>query len=427
MSSHQHLLSRRHLLAGGVVAGSALCLARALAQEATPGDPAKGSARAETKPASSAQALIVVWLNGGPSHVDTFDPKQGRDAGPFRSIATRAPDVRFSEHLPALADQADKLVVVRSMTSREGNHDRARALGHTGYAPNPTVAHPSLGAWISSTTPGRDMPSFVSIAGPSAGAGFLGVEHAPFVVPRAGEPPENLRPRVAESRLARRREALAFLERQFGEGLDQPGPAARRGVYARAERLMHSPEIGAFGIDDEPEALRAAYGDSEIGRGCLVARRLVEAGVKVVEVTLDGWDTHYDNFERTKKLCTALDPALATLLRDLAERDRLRSTLVMCLGEFGRTPAINAREGRDHYPRAWSALLAGGGLKMGMAYGATDARGAEVVDKPVPIANLFATVAAELGLDPAAKHDTPGGRPIALTDGGVPIAALRRS
>jgi uncharacterized protein (DUF1501 family) len=379
--------------------------------------------RSEARAASGADALIVLWLNGGPSHVDTFDPKK---SSAFRAIATRAPNMQLSQHLPQLAGEAHRIALIRSLTSNEGNHERARKLAHTGHSPNPTVAHPSLGAWVSQAHATKHaLPSFISIGGPSSGPGFLGVEHAPFVVSRPGEPPDNLEHGlgVDAPRFERRMHALSFVESRF---------AARGGTLTRARgevvknavELMGAPERAAFDVSNEPEATIKAYGDSPFGRGCLAARRLVEAGTRVIEVTLDGWDTHENNNERTQALSKALDPALTALLRELAERGRLARTIVLCMGEFGRSPEINEREGRNHHPRAFSALLAGGGAAGGMVYGATDDRGEAVVDRPMRVADLLATVAARLGLDPAHVVDTPAGRPVAMTDGGRIVPEL---
>jgi hypothetical protein len=373
-----------------------------------------------------ARSIIVLWMNGGPSHIDTFDPKQGN--GPFKAIKTRAPGVEICEHLPRLADQADKLAIVRSMTSKEGNHDRARYLAHTGYAPNPTVAHPSLGAWLSRGGGGA-LPRFVSIGGPSAGGGFLGVDHAPFVVRRGGDRPANVDHGfgVDAQRFARRAGALEFLEQRFAARTGSAAVKARREVYARAQQMMRAKDLDAFDSSSEPKSTIEAYGDSDFGRGCLVARRLVEAGVRVVEVTQDGWDTHDDGFERSRTLMGELDPAMATLLSDLAERDLLDTTLVLWMGEFGRSAYINAREGRDHHPRAWSAVLAGGGVRGGIVHGATDARGEAVAEQPVKVPDLFATVAWQLGVDPSETATSSGGRPIAVTDGGSVIRSLLAS
>jgi uncharacterized protein (DUF1501 family) len=385
------------------------------------------SSPAFSLPAARADALVVLWMNGGPSHIDTFDPKRGKSAGPSRSIATRAAGVEIGEHLPLLAEQAHQLAIVRGMSSKEGSHERARYLAHTGYAPTPTVAHPSLGAWIAAERAGDgELPAFVSLGGPSAGAGILGPAHAPFVVTEPGAAPENTAPGfgVAGSRFDRRLGALSFLEERFARKSGDQAPHARAEVQDRAVRMMKSDALGAFDVASEPDAVRAAYGDTPFGRGCLAARRLLEAGVRVVEVTLDGWDTHQDNFERVKTLCGVLDPAMSQLLADLAARDRLARTLVLCMGEFGRSPGINGNEGRDHHPRAFSAVLAGGGIRGGVVHGATDDQGDAVVSGATSIADLFATVARQLGVDPEKTVTSPAGRPISVSDHGTPIAPL---
>ncbi len=391
-----------------------------------------GEARAASDPRAPpapAKACIVLWLNGGPSHIDTFDPKPGAPTGgPFKAIKTRAPAIQLSEHLPHLAERADKIALVRGMTSREGNHPRAQYLLHTGYSPNPTVVHPALGAWAGARLGDRDaeLPAFVSIGGPSASAGILGVQNGPFVVLKAGAVPQNLGTveGVGAERFARRRAALDWAEGRFAQQTGDAKVEGRRAVYAKAMRLMASPRVAAFDLSSEPAALQASYGDSDFGRGCLTARRLVDSGVKFVEVVLDGWDTHQNNFARTTDLMKTLDPAFAALLADLGQRKLLGSTLVACLGDFGRTPRINGNDGRDHYPQAWSAVLAGGGIRGGIVHGQTDAEGAKVVNDPTTVPDLFATLATQLGMSPSETVESPSGRPIALTDGGKVVRAL---
>jgi uncharacterized protein (DUF1501 family) len=380
-------------------------------------------------PSPKAAACILLWLNGGPSHIDTFDPKPGRAAGgPFKTIKTRAPGLTLSEHLPRLAERANEIALVRSMSSKEGNHGRAQYCVHTGYAPNATLVHPSLGAWASARLGDAHapLPSFVSIAGPSFGAGFLGVQDGPFVLQKAGVAPADvsLPPGVDRARFERRLAALGAMEDGFAEATRDIKVDGRRQVYAKAVRLMQTPDLEAFDVAGETEATRRAYGDTDFGRGCLVARRLVERGVKFVEVVLDGWDTHQNNFDRTRSQMDILDPAFAALLGDLVARGRLGKTLVACMGEFGRTPRINASDGRDHWPQAWSAALAGGGIRGGAVRGATDDDGASVVTAPTKVPDLLATMATLLGLDPAYTTMTPAGRPISVTDDGSPLREL---
>jgi hypothetical protein len=420
MAMDGNAFGRRQVLRIGTSAFFGALVTRALSP--------RGALAAEAPPAK-ARACILLWLNGGPSHIDTFDPKPGRaTGGPFKAIKARAPGMMLSEHLPLLADRGDRIAIVRSMSSKEGNHARAQYFVHTGYAPNPTVVHPSLGAWTCARLgdPAAELPTFVSIGGPSFGAGFLGVQNGPFVVQKGGAPPADvaLQPAVDRARFERRRAALDVMEERFARATGDPKVEGRRQVYAKAVRLMQAPKLDAFDLGAETDATRAAYGDTDFGRGCLVARRLVERGVRFVEVVLDGWDTHQNDFARTTALMGTLDPALSGLLDDLRTRGMLASTLVACMGEFGRTPRINANDGRDHWPQAWSAVLAGAGIRGGVVHGATDDDGAKVAGPSTSVPDLLATMAVQLGLDPGHTETTPAGRPISVTDDGRPIRAL---
>jgi hypothetical protein len=415
------VIGRRSFIAGGL--GAALSAAIP-AWQLRAIEPVAG-----TRKKGAAKACILLWMNGGPSHIDTFDPKPGtKTGGEFKAIDSRIKGVKFSEHLPLVAEQADKLAVIRSMTTKEGNHDRAGYLVHTGYAPSTTLQHPSLGAWVSHElgNEAAELPNFVSIRGPSIGAGFLGVQHSPFTIQKPAEGVRNLplTRDVDAARFGRRLEAFATLQDSFRAETGRREIAAHDVVYQKAVRLMRSPLVKAFDIKDEPQAARDKYGDSDFGRGCLMARRLVESGVKFIEVTLDGWDTHIDNFSGVRNLCRDFDSAMSALLADLAERKLLDDTLVIWMGEFGRTPAINAAHGRDHYPAAWSAVLAGGGSRAGLAYGSTDSEGAKIESNAVTVPDLFATIATLLGIDPKREEMSPVGRPIAVSDGGTPIKAL---
>ena len=423
-----HILDRRTLLQTGTQGALGLLVARWLGSSVALADATPGAIPAAT-PAGKAKACIVLYLNGGPSQLDTFDPKPGTaTGGPFKAIATRSPAIRLSQHLPHIAEQADKLAVVRALGSKEGNHQRAQYLLHTGYSPNPTVVHPALGAWASKRLGDvdADLPSFISLGGPSAQAGILGVENGPFVVQRGGGIPDNVgrATGVSDGRFARRAAGLDVIEQHFASQTSDPMVAGRRAVYAKAMRLMHSPRVSAFDLSSEPTALKTAYGDSDFGRGCLTARRLVESGVKLVEVVLDGWDTHQNNFERVKDLSAQLDPAMGTLIHDLSQRGLLASTLVVCIGDFGRTPKINGNDGRDHFPQASFAALAGGGVRGGIVHGETDADGSKVVRDPMSVPNLFATMATLLGIPLDFEAVAPSGRPIKVTDHGTPVPAL---
>ncbi|MDF2695432.1 MAG: hypothetical protein K0S65_3815, partial [Labilithrix sp.] len=291
------MISRRHLLRAGLTGGFGLLvsswLGRALAA------PPASSA---TTGAKKAKHVVLLWMNGGPSHIDTWDPKQGKTGGPHKAIKTSVPSLLVSEHLPELARVANRLAVVRGMTSKEGNHQRAQYLLHTGYAPNPTVQHPSLGGWASKRLgePASGLPAFVSLNGPSHDAGFFGVQHGPFVVRPAGELPLDVASDVDEARFRARQRLLSEMEISFAARTGDAKVDGRRDLYAKADRLMHASELAAFDVSKEPESVVRSFGASPFGKACLTAARLVGAGARFVEVTLDGWDTHKNNFERTK-------------------------------------------------------------------------------------------------------------------------------
>src|SRR5262245_17322663 len=373
--------NRREFLGAGLLGTLALALS-----------PAAQRLFAADAPARRARACILIWLNGGPSHLDTFDPKPDAPPevrGTFQTIETRVAGLRLPEHLPKLAAQADKLAVVRSLTSPEADHDRAYRFIHTGNLADDTLEYPSLGSVLAREKGGEagDLPPFVALNGGFPSAGFFGADFEPHFVVNLDAPLDNvaLPEGVDESRLGRRAGALATLNQTFGKKTDPERVAEQERLTEKALRFRKSPALKAFDLSAEKAATLAGYGVPEsvpegqalptFGRACVMARRLVEAGVKFVEVTLDGWDTHADNFNLVAALLKELDPALAGLTADLADRGLLDSTLVMCLGEFGRTPVINAASGRDHHSKAFSAVLAGGGVKGGQVIGASDARG----------------------------------------------------
>jgi len=364
--------------------------------------------------------LILLWLEGGPSQLETWDPKPGTTTGgPTKGLATDVPGWLLSENFPSLAKRAGDLAVVRTMTSKEGNHSRARALVHCGYTPNPTVAYPSLGSIVAHEQGALegDLPAFVQVNGAPISGGYLGIESSPFVVNDPTGKIENLSyPRgVNEKRLDQREQIVDVLDREFARRGGTPAVDANQSERKRARRLMDSKLLAAFDLEQEKEATRSAYGAGKFGQGVLLARRLIEHGVSAVEVVLSGWDTHQDNFNRTKKLCDELDPAFATLIDDLKRRHLLDDTLVVCMGEFGRTPDIAGGDGRNHWPGNWCVAMAGGGVKGGTAVGTTDELGKKIADRPVAVAELFATFARLLEID-GGKEFHAGLRPIHLVD-----------
>lgn len=389
-------------------------------------------------PAGLAEHLVLVWLKGGASQLETFDPKPGTvTGGPTKALETSVRGLTFAEHLPRLAERASRLSVVRSLAAREGDHDRASTLLHTGFAPSLSVPYPGLQALVAAERPasaaeGAPVPPFVLIGdGSPAGAGYLGSEHAPFRLLRAGQGVAGAEVSTGDvdaARRAARRELLGKLEAGFARasGL-RPGadgaPSARAGACGAAERLLSGPFAAALDLQEEDAATRARYGAGDVGQGLLLARRLVEAGVRSVEVVVDGWDDHEQLFTRLPARAGALDRALAALLDDLASSGKLATTLVLVAGEFGRTPEINERGGRDHYAKVNAALLAGGGLAAGRVVGSTTPDGRDVATRPVSVADLAATVLARFGIAPDARR-LAGDRPVAVTDGGTPIAEL---
>ena len=374
-----------------------------------------GSASGAT---SATKKLIVLWLGGGPSQLETFDPKPNN--GPTRAIGTSAPTIQIAAGLPQLAEQMQHLSLVRSVMGAEGDHERASILMKTGRRPEVSLSHPSLGAVCAHELPeaGTEIPRYVSLLGAdhTSRGGYLGAAYDPFRVGDPREPLQDLVSPVPEDRRQRRLDTLDALEKGFAER--HPGSeelTLHRDRTARALRTMSSEQLAAFRIDDEPRAVRQAYGDTPLGRACLAARRLVNMGVRCVEIAHNGWDTHVDNFNETARLNGELDPALATLVKDLREHDLWESTVVLCTGEFGRTPVINAAEGRDHWPHAFSLVLGGGGIRGGRLVGETSLEGR--AREPVPVADVYATVLAALGIDGALENQTPGGRPVKLTEG----------
>jgi hypothetical protein len=378
------------------------------------------------------KACILLWMDGGPSHKDTFDLKPGTaHAGEFRPIATSVAGIQISEHFPKLARLMHHGAILRGMSTGEGSHGRAKYYLHTGYKEGVGgLVYPSLGALVSKELgrPEYPLPNFVAIGKRSYGSGFLGPRHQPLNVldPKRGV--ENLKPLVNARQFDQRVGLLEEMEQGFFKNYKASSIKDHKTAYVRAVELMRSREARAFDLSREPDSARAPYGTSKFGEGCLLARRLVETGVSFVEVTLNGWDTHQNNFARVKQLSGQVDPAMSALVTDLKKRGLLDSTLIIWMGEFGRTPRINqrgAKPGRDHYPRAWSTVLLGGGIKGGKVIGKTDKEGASVVQRPISTLDFMATVCKVLGIDYHKTNISPGGRPIRLVDKGAkPIEEL---
>jgi hypothetical protein len=382
---------------------------------------------------SNHRSCIVLWMSGGPSHLDIWDlkPESEKNGGPFRPIDTSAPGVRISEHMPRVAKQMQHLSIVRSLDSKEGNHDRGTYLMHSGYQPNPTVVHPGWGSICaferSEQLRNFDLPLCIAVNEPGMGAGFLGMSYSPFVVQNPNAPIANLKPPadVDASRLDRRLAMLGQVENDFIATRKSTLATDHRAVYGKTVRMMNSRHKDLFELKNEPAEVREAYGKGSFGSGCLLARRLVEQGVPYVEVALGGWDTHANNFETlSQRLLPELDRGMSALVADLAQRRLLDSTLIVWMGEFGRTPRINQNAGRDHWPRSWSVVMGGGGVKGGQVVGATDKDGVDVTDRPVGVMDLIATMTRAMDINIDTQYTTPRGRPMKIVDGGQPIREL---
>lgn len=400
------------------------------------------------------RACILLWMPGGPSQLDTFDPKQDHEnGGEFKSISTSVAGLQIAEHLPQVAQQAHHLAIIRSMKTKEGDHGRASYHLRTGYRPAGPIQHPTLGSLVGNEFDANraGIPNYVSILSndvlnPAAfGPGFLGPQHAPLLVggnatggrqetpPEYGAPLEvrnvQRRETVTPSQASSRMDLLRFMETKFSA--ERPGlpTESHRTAYEQAVRMMSSKTMSAFKLEEEPAAIREAYGKNRFGQGCLLARRLVERGVPFVEVALGGpngenaigWDTHQDNFNAVKALCDTLDPAWAMLMKDLEQRGLLETTTIVWMGEFGRTPVINPQTGRDHFPNAWSSVLAGGGIQGGQVYGSTDKSGMEVTENPVAVNQLMATILGAMDIDFTNQNMSTVGRPIRLVEPEVEV------
>lgn len=407
----------------GVSVGSSLgfsageALAETDEQEPTP----------RSKPAKQ---LIYLFMAGGMSHIDTFDMKPGHEnQGSTRPMNTSVGGIRVSSHLPNLALHADKLCVVNSLTSTAGDHEKGNYFMHTSYEQRATIRHPGLGAWAQ-TMHGKlnpTMPGSVFIGKESrfhGSGGFFEPQFEPLAI---SEPQFGLKyshRNVQPDRFARRRNLASDLDAEFLERYRSKPIRAYGDMYEDAVRLMESADLAAFNIHREDNATKERYGDDPFGQGCLLARRLIESNVRTVEVSYTGWDTHADNFTAMPLLCSTMDRAVGALLDDLQRLGKLDDTVVVLTTEFGRTPIPNQNRGRDHYPKAFTSVLAGGGFKSGYVYGKTS-KGAEEVDaNPVTIPDFNATIAYALGIPIKKEIFSPTGRPFTVAHKGEPVLDL---
>lgn len=376
------------------------------------------------------KACILLWMQGGPSQFETFSPKPNHaNGGETKAIRTSVPGIRIAEHMPECAKIMDDLAIIRSMTSKEGNHQRATYLLHHGYLPMGGVKFPSLGSNVSHQIgdAANELPSYVRIGGRlanSGNGGFLGVEYDPLVLNSARQMPSNTKPTTSIDRYHRRLGLLDSMQGNFAQTGGAQVVADHRKLTDRAAEMILSPGMKAFDLEQEPGTMREAYGSDNFAAGCQMARRLVEHGVTFVEVVSNGWDTHQDVFSRTAKLTAQVDQPMAMLIKDLKQRGMLDDTLVVWMGEFGRSPKINPRAGRDHYPKAFNAVVAGGGVHGGQVIGQTNSAGSEVIERPVTVNDLFQTIYRTLDIDASHENISQIGRPIKLVDGGSVIEEL---
>ncbi len=392
---------------------------------------AVGEGSAVQKQVATARNVIFLYMSGGQSHLDTWDvkPDNKEVMGPTKAINTSADGVQISEYLPRLAKQGHHLCLLNAVATNTAAHEQANYFMHTSFGLRSTIKHPGLGAWLSffqgSGNPA--LPAYVYVGNDSRhpGAGFFAKKHGPLMVnnPEAGL--QNVKPQngVTEDRFALRRDIAQALDAEFVSTHPNRNVKAYSDMYDDAVRLMRSEDLTAFDLTKEPEELRKAYGKESFGQGCLLARRLVEHGVRFVEVSLGSWDTHVANFISTPKLCDTLDQAMATLLSDLESRGLLESTMVVVASEFGRTPKINQNQGRDHYP-VFSCVLAGGGIQGGQKYGSTTKDGSGVESGKVSPVDINATIGYALGLPLDQVIYSPTKRPFTVADKGQPLVHL---
>ena len=391
------------------------------------------------------KSLIILWMGGGPSHMDLWDMKPGQPTGgEFKPKPTAASGIEISELLPSVAKQMKHLSIVRSLNSKEADHDRGTRTMNIGRQPSQLVQYPAIGAVASSLLASKDLPlpGFIGIGGTAQriGAGFLGTMYAPFTVQNPGQPPENIKApdylgqdRMMEERMRRRQRLFHAVEDNFSDrlfpGLSKDdrkavGDAAysHEQTYKKAFDLTVSSLRTVFETQGEPAKVKELYGGqtNPFGMGCLLARRLIEKGVTCVEVDLGGWDNHANIFDTMRKgNGPRLDKGMGGLVQDLVQRGMWKDTVVVWMGDFGRTPRINQNNGRDHWARGWSVVLGGGAVKGGQVYGSTTADGMDIATNPCTVGDVFATIYKGMGLDPETQVRDNLGRPLKIADGKV--------
>lgn len=386
--------------------------------------------------AATADHVIYLYLAGGLSHLESFDPKPDASAharGQAGAIATKVDGIQLGALLKKTASQADKIALIRSMSSTQGAHEQGNYFAHTAYPQRSGLTHPGVGAWVSKLDPPDrahpNLPSNINIhtGNRHPGAGFFGPQQAPLPIGNAvdGLTHAKRAHNVTEAAFTRQLALRATLDQGFNEKFAKAGssPNAYNQMFEDAVSLMRSNDLTAFDLSQESKATKALYGNSRFGQGALLARRLVQHGVRFVEVEYGGFDWHRDNFDQAERQLPVFDQVYAALLHDLAQQGLLERTLVVVATEFGRTPEINSNRGRDHHPQAYSYALAGGGVRGGQLIGATDRDGSKVVGQKTSPTDINATIGKALGLPHDLPVFSPSRRPFKMGGrSGQPIA-----
>ena len=415
----QHPIRRRDFVSAGSLGFLGLSLRDSLAAEATRANP-------------KAKSVILFWLEGGPSHIDTWDPKANSN---FKPISTNVPGIRVSELLPKMAKRMDKFALVRSMHTRGTDHPQATHYAITGHEINPAMQFPSVGSIVTKELgPRNAVPAHILVPKWDRTrqyeeyfrAAFLGGDYDPMCIPDPSKPgfevtDLSLPKTVSQASVDSRSAFLKAVDRRYRELNETAEHTNMDAFTSQAIKMMTTPAVrDAFDLSKESDKTKERYGKDSIGQSCLLARRLVEAGSRFVTAAGyhgTSWDTHSDNDKGHRdRLAPTLDRTLTALVEDLEERGLLESTLVIAMGEFGRTPHINPALGRDHWPNCWSLALTGGGIKTGQVIGASDERGANVIERVVTMGDLYATVYQALGIDWKKEYMTPIGRPIKIAN-----------
>ncbi|QGJ68365.1 Secreted protein containing DUF1501 [Planctomycetales bacterium 10988] len=371
------------------------------------------------------KSAILMWMSGGPSTMDIWDLKPNAPTGgAFKPISTTG-DMQICEHMPMMAKNMDKVSLVRSMSTREADHERGRYYMHTGFVPNPNVAHPSYGSVVSHQLADKDatLPPFISVGGGSIGPGFLGMSYAPLVVNSNGQV-NNIQGLVEQDRLMQRMHMLRAIEGRFiNENRGEPAKDHAK-ILDKTLALMTSEQMKAFRVMEEDPKVLERYGDNNFGRGLCLARRLVEAGVSFIEVNLGGWDMHQNIFPTLETRLPMMDQAMSALIEDLNQRGMMENVVLMWMGEFSRTPRINATAGRDHWARSWTAMVGGGKIQGGRAIGESNEDGTAVVSEPYSSEDLMASVCHAMDISLQTTFTSGNGRPMKIANGGRLIEGL---